>query len=345
MPSHNRTSAPGSLLYHPVYARLLCEVAQQHGLPVTELLDEAGLNPARIDSTAQHIGHVQMNALIRAVRARCDDPLLPFELGAKARSDVHGLPGIAMLCSRDLRQGLATLCQLSSLRSSQFRGQLSENGGEVRLDFMPVSPIHDLQEFICAALGLMLAQLLGSMLGEQRQHLRVGLPMPRPACADTVIGWFPCPVTFNAPTLSVSLPLALLDQPCPAADAHTHAVALRQCALDQMGLQGDLASRLRAHLAGCQLEYPSLEDCARLLCMSPRSLSRALQQTGCSYQQLLDETRQQEALRLLAESPQAVEQIAWQLGYADPSNFNRAFRRWQGCTPQAWRLQQTFRDD
>ncbi len=345
MPSQNRTPAPGSLLYHPVYARLLCEVAKDHDLPVADILREAGLSAARIDSAAQHIGHAQMNALIRGVRARCDDPLLPFELGAKARSDVHGLPGIAMLCSRDLRQGLATLCQLSSLRSSQFRGQLSENAGEVRLDFMPVSPIHDLQEFICAALGLILAQLLGSMLGEQRQQLRVGLPMRPPACADTVISWFPCPVTFNTPTLSVSLPLALLDQPCPAADAHTHAVALRQCALDQMGLQGDLASRLRAHLAGCQLEYPSLEDCARLLCLSPRSLSRALQQAGCSYQQLLDEAREQEALRLLAESPLAVEQIAWQLGYADPSNFNRAFRRWQGCTPQAWRLQRSLRDD
>ena len=345
MPTQSRTKAPGSLLYHPVYARLLCEVAQEHGLPVTDILREAGLSAARIDSTAQHIGHAQMNALIRSVRARCDDPLLPFELGAKARSDVHGLPGIAMLCSRDLRQGLSTLCQLSSLRSSQFRGQLSESAGDVRLDFMPVSPIHDLQEFICAALGLILAQLLASMLGEQRRQLRVGLPMPSPECAETVASWFPCPVAFNAPTLSVSLPLALLDQPCPAADAHTHAVALRQCALDQMGLQGDLASRLRAHLASCQLEYPSLEDCARLLCLSPRSLSRALQQTGCSYQKLLDEAREQEALRLLTHSPLSVEQIAWQLGYADPSNFNRAFRRWQSCTPQAWRLQRNLRAD
>jgi AraC-like DNA-binding protein len=345
MPSQNRTQAPGSLLYHPVYARLLCEVAQDHGLPVSDILHEAGLSPARIDSTAQHIGHAQMNALIRAVRARCDDPLLPFELGAKARSDVHGLPGIAMLCSRDMRQGLATLCQLSSLRSSQFRGQLSEYAGDIRLDFIPVSPIHDLQAFICAALGLILAQLLGSMLGKQQQQLRVGLPMPAPACADTVAGWFPCPLHFNSPTLCLSLPAALLDQPCPAADAHTHAVALRQCALDQMGLQGDLASRLRAHLAGCQLEYPSLEDCARLLCLSPRSLSRALQQTGCSYQQLLDEAREQEALRLLGDSPLAVEQIAWQLGYADPSNFIRAFRRWRGCTPQAWRQQRALTDD
>ncbi|MBF7731417.1 AraC family transcriptional regulator [Pseudomonas sp. N040] len=345
MPSHISAQPAGSLLYHAVYARLLCDVAKSHGLPVTEILREAGLDARRIDSSAQHIGHAEMNALIRAVQKRCDDPRLPFELGAKARSDVHGLPGIAMLCSRDLRQGLATLCQLSSLRSSQFRGQLSESDGEVRLDFRPVVPLHDVQEFICAALGLILAQLLASMLGDQHHQLRVGLPMDAPSCAATVAGWFPCPVRFNESALYLSLPLELLDLPCPAADAHTHAVALRQCALDQLGLQGDLASRLRAHLAGCQLEYPSLEDCARRLCLSPRSLSRALQQAGCSYQQLLDETRQEEALRLLTDTPLAVEQIAWQLGYADPSNFNRAFRRWQGCTPQAWRLQQTLRDD
>lgn len=50
-------------------------------------------------------------------------------------------------------------------------------------------------------------------------------------------------------------------------------------------------------------------------------------------------------MRLLTHSPLSVEQIAWQLGYADPSNFNRAFRRWQGCTPQAWRLQRNLRAD
>ena len=50
-------------------------------------------------------------------------------------------------------------------------------------------------------------------------------------------------------------------------------------------------------------------------------------------------------MRLLTHSPLSVEQIAWQLGYADPSNFNRAFRRWQSCTPQAWRLQRNLRAD
>lgn len=110
-------------------------------------------------------------------------------------------------------------------------------------------------------------------------------------------------------------------------------------------MQGDLASRLRVHLPGCQLEYLDLEHCARLLCLSPRRLSRALQKAGTSYQQRLDETRESEARRLLSENPLTVEQIAWQLGFADPSNFNRAFRRWRNCTPQAWRLQQAIRPD
>lgn len=337
MPTRSSAAVPGSLLYHPLYARLLCEVTQARGLPVATLLQDAGLDPSQIGSAAQHLSHVQMNALIRAARTHFDDAFLAFEWGARCRDNMHGLAGTATLCSRDLRQALATLCQLSNLRSSLFRGQLSEVAGQVRLQFTAVVPSDEFNAFIFAALGLLLAQLLAALLGSHSRQLRVELPMDEPDCAATAAALFPGPLVFGAATLSLCMPEEMLDLPCPSADAHAYATALRQCSLDQLGLKGDAASRLRAHLANCQLDYPSLEDSARLLCISPRSLSRALQQAGCTYQQLLDEARQQQALTLLQDSPLAVEQIAWQLGYADPSNFIRAFRRWQGCTPQAWR--------
>lgn len=331
---------PSNLLYHPVYARLLCDTLAQRGIPRERVLQDAGLQLADIDYQAGHLDHARFNALLRAARRHCPDPLLPFEWGSSARETVHGMPGTAIMCSRDLRQALGTLCQLISLRGSTFRGELQESDGQVRLSFSDWVSEADLHDVITCALSLLLVRMLAALLGAQADQLGVELPVPLPAAPERIAGYFPGPVRFAAPTLCLTLPANLLDLPCPGADAHTHAAALRQCELDLLGLQGDLASRLRAHLARCQLEYPTLDDCARLLCLSPRSLSRALQHAGTSYQQLLDETRQAQACEWLQATSLSIEQIAWRLGYSDPSNFVRAFRRWQGCTPQAWRRPQ-----
>jgi AraC-like DNA-binding protein len=77
----------------------------------------------------------------------------------------------------------------------------------------------------------------------------------------------------------------------------------------------------------------SLESVARELGTSARSLQRHLQELGYSYNALADEVRAATA-RLYLEQPDiAVAEVAYLLGFADPSTFNRAFKRWTGSTP------------
>ncbi|HEX5277091.1 MAG TPA: helix-turn-helix transcriptional regulator, partial [Fluviicoccus sp.] len=64
-----------------------------------------------------------------------------------------------------------------------------------------------------------------------------------------------------------------------------------------------------------------------------------LQQHGTTFQALLDESRRRDAMRLLANSGLSVEQVAVRLGYSDPANFTRAFRKWSGVTPRQYREQ------
>ena len=71
--------------------------------------------------------------------------------------------------------------------------------------------------------------------------------------------------------------------------------------------------------------------------MSSRSLRRHLQAEGSSFKKLLDEARQRDAVRLLADRRLGLSQIATMLGYQDPANFTRAFRQWTGTTPQRYR--------
>ena len=125
--------------------------------------------------------------------------------------------------------------------------------------------------------------------------------------------------------------------PLATADAQVHALALRRCELEAGQLNRNVAARVQLHLALHEQALPTLAQTARVLCLSARSLSRALQQEGSSYQRLLDQLRAERAVRLLAETDLPVDQIGFRLGFADPSNFIRAFRRWHGRSPGEFR--------
>jgi AraC-like DNA-binding protein len=72
---------------------------------------------------------------------------------------------------------------------------------------------------------------------------------------------------------------------------------------------------------------------ARALGTSGRSLQRHLQELGYSYNALADEVRAATARLYLEQPDVAIAEVAYLLGFADQSSFNRAFKRWTGHTP------------
>jgi AraC-like DNA-binding protein len=84
---------------------------------------------------------------------------------------------------------------------------------------------------------------------------------------------------------------------------------------------------------------PRLEWVAAKLGLSPRSLQRKLQVAGSSYHALLEDVMRQRATRLVADTSTSIVEIALMLGYSDQAHFTRAFRRWTGHAPGAYRAQ------
>jgi len=78
-------------------------------------------------------------------------------------------------------------------------------------------------------------------------------------------------------------------------------------------------------------------EVARALELHPRTLVRRLGRSGTSYRALLESTRGEVARQLLQDTRAPIARIAASLGYADPSVFTRAFRRWTGMTPLRYR--------
>ena len=96
--------------------------------------------------------------------------------------------------------------------------------------------------------------------------------------------------------------------------------------------------------ATCQIIYallpkghPTIEEVARLLDISPRTLQRRLNGEGISYSDLVDRCRCNAASEALECTQRSIEDISTTLGYADASSFARAFRRWTGVAPSIYR--------
>ncbi|MEZ5466713.1 MAG: AraC family transcriptional regulator ligand-binding domain-containing protein [Lysobacterales bacterium] len=81
----------------------------------------------------------------------------------------------------------------------------------------------------------------------------------------------------------------------------------------------------------------SIEEAARRLAISPRSLQRLLQRESVNYQDVLNHTRRELAHHYLARSSMSLGEIAYLLGYRDGNSFTRAFKQWTGATPGAYR--------
>jgi AraC-like DNA-binding protein len=82
---------------------------------------------------------------------------------------------------------------------------------------------------------------------------------------------------------------------------------------------------------------PNQQTVAQALCMSSRTLQRRLQSLGSSFSETLDTLRRELAAQYMQQSQLSINEISCLLGFSNPSNFNRAFKRWYHKSPGLYR--------
>ena len=147
---------------------------------------------------------------------------------------------------------------------------------------------------------------------------------------------FGCPVEFESGHNRLTIDREAWETPTNRSNPGVLQVLIEhaELLLEKLPRGPDLVDRTRRAI-GERLRGgdSSVESVARHLSMSARSLQRHLQELGYSYQALADEVRSATA-RLYLEQPDiAISEIAYLLGFADQSTFNRAFKRWTGDSP------------
>ena len=154
--------------------------------------------------------------------------------------------------------------------------------------------------------------------------------------------FFKAPVCFGAGENALVLPRPVLELSCAAADPALLGMLDRYATerLRRTPASATFVDRVRAELSEELHDGdPSAEGLARRLKMSVRTLNRKLAAEETSYRQLLDRLRHRLAVRLLNDRRVSVSEVAFLAGFSELSAFNRAFKRWTGLTPSAFRQQ------
>ncbi len=141
---------------------------------------------------------------------------------------------------------------------------------------------------------------------------------------------------FSGAVNAIEVGLDVVDRPLPAADPQLWRVMQRhaEALLAARPVTQATSERVRQLLARSLGEgAASLAYVASELKSSERSVQRHLADEGTSFDAVLDELHRELALRYLADRKLAIGEVAYLLGYSEPSPFHRAFKRWTGLTP------------
>jgi AraC-like DNA-binding protein len=153
--------------------------------------------------------------------------------------------------------------------------------------------------------------------------------------------FFGAPLRFGTGENALVLPAGLLDLPCRGTDPSLLSLLDRYAADRLDGPRAaTFADRARAALSEeMQTGYVTAHALAARLAVSVRTLHRSLAVEGTSFRRLLDQLRLDIAERHLRDDRMSVAEVAFLVGFSELSAFHRAFKRWTGRTPVAFRAE------
>lgn len=297
------------------------------------LMQKAGLNATELHPE-QRIGLRPVLALIAALDAQAPrgwhiEPALALEAAH------HGPVGIAVSSAPTLGRALELLSRFEPLRIdfAALHCKVDASGWTGRI--LPLLEPEGPWELLLEIHLLSLAGLLDRLLGGQAALLRLRLPDRYRPWQSALEHTFTPRVWFGGHHYQLELPVEALSLPSRLASADLHGDALARCEqlLGRQNQSSPLAAQIHSRLLAAEGNLPGLEEMARQLCCSSRTLTRRLSEAGTSYRQLSDEVRRLLAMDLLRRSSHSVDAIAERLGYRDTANFGRACRRWFGLSP------------
>jgi AraC-like DNA-binding protein len=303
------------------------------------LFKKAGLDPAALADANARYPFDGMQRLWRlAVEATGDSDFGLVAARCWHPTSWHAL-GYAWLASPSLRDAFERSARYSRMVSDAFVFELKPSDAGAWFSAQMRAPLPSPRRASQDAAVSTIVRMCRLSRGEQFRPLRVRFAYEKPDRLNALSELLQAPMEFCCDLCGIEVAAADLDAELPTANAElaraNERVVLEYLArFDTKSIGLKVRTKLLEQLASGHASEASI---ARALNMTERTLQRRLRDEGTSYNMLLDEVRRELAAQYVAEAELSFSEITYLLGFSEPSNFSRAFKRWTGKSPSAYR--------
>src|ERR1700744_5370688 len=308
------------------------------GISIPTVLRKAGLPRDLFEQTRILVSTDELFALWRSIDEVSCDPLIGIKLGVETRTERFHPMAIAALSTENLVAASEHMARYKKLTAPE-EILVELDADEFSLSFRWLLAVDDepssLTDYCFSWMSSLARHGTGTPLNplraeyvQQRPNVR---QIERSLGCNIIVGAPRNVIVFRASDATspfVTRNAELLDLLAPQFEEQ-----LRQYKEEDSFLElvrRTILDKLTGH-------RPSIDAISRALHMSPRTLQRRLQDSGSSFQRVLDEARHQMARYYLSNSALELNEAAYLLGFEDPNSFGRAFRNWEGMPPNDWR--------
>ncbi|CAM5767058.1 hypothetical protein LMIY3S_02034 [Labrys miyagiensis] len=325
---------------------MLPVVADQHGLALAPLMTRAGLAADDMFAGNGVVARGQVCGLLLHLSQRAAEATIGLDLAAAADPIRLGLTGQALFAGRTLRECLAALARQMPALQGGVAFRLIERDGVAYWSHHLADSDPEYARVLNEGIAAFMTNALKAISGMDSTQLSIGLPHRAQAPLRVYEDKLAARIAFGlGDGISFKFDASWLDRPnrlfrdAAAASGMNWRDDVQELPpeaawLDDEALLEAISRLIESSALSGTL---CLADTARSIGFSPRSLQRRLAGLGTSFEVHVDAWRHRQARLYLASAGMPIGSVARALGYGHPAHFVRAFRRWEGRTPLAFR--------
>jgi AraC-like DNA-binding protein len=328
---------------HTVLARVVTRIvnlAAAEGMARERLVEAAGLTHVDLTDGDSRVPVSTQVGLWRLIGQGVSDPGFGVRGGASIKVRETGLLGYVMSCSATLGAALRRLVRYGRILSDAVELTLERPGR----DHVAIAQSRGaLGDGLPLAVDYRLAVLVSAcrqITGVQIVPAEIGFSYDQPASTLEHRRFFRCPLRFGQPESKVVFLERDLSLLVPKGDEALagYLSEYAEQVLRSLVTGDSIRERVRSAIwAALGDGRPALARVASALGMPPRTLQRRLAEEGTSLQREAEDIRRAMAMAMLRDRAISIPEVAFLLGYAEPSTLFRAFRRWTAMTPRQYR--------
>jgi AraC-like DNA-binding protein len=312
---------------------------EARGIDGAALLRRAGCDPALFHVPETRIPNHVIQRVFELAEEETGDPGFGLDVGRQVRGVALHAVGHAWLASATLFDAMSRLARYTRVLTDFWRAELREEPHGLRFVVQYANPqaIRPLSRQDAVLAGIL--QLCRVTYGDAFAPLEATVAREPLADPRRFADWFRAPIVWGAPHPSLLCRREDLARPLATTNPGI-ALASERLVTDYLARldRDDVVAQVKRELLGhFPTGTPTQTTVARAVGLSARTLHRRLAEAGTSFEKLLDETRRELAAEYVRRTDYSVGEVAYLLGFAETSSFNRAFRRWNGQSPSEFR--------